>query len=300
MIIVLVSGGSGSGKTTLVQMILTAINNIKIKTPNNGNSLKIVQKLNMDDYYKTRPLDQEPKKYRQTTNFDTPQMLKIALLEQHLIELSQNKSIIKPLFDFVSNLQIASELIDPSEIIVLEGLFVRHINLPKDIPTYTIHVQTSSYTELVHRRAKRDIINRDLSKTATLDKEKNHVGPGFFKYTAKRVSGADLYVENNSWSDLETAANTITQALLMRLKAPAPDCSNAVLPSVPLQECIAKSHLSTLNIVNRKGMTSPQSYFNKFFSGVMGETRGAFEYPNQMAADDAHESSDRSVTAGRT
>lgn len=116
MFFVIIGGASGSGKTGLSHQLLTKLKEIGVD----------VQILNMDDYYHEIPDGANSEEFRENTNFDTPAMLYLDLLQEHIAELNKGKSIRKPLFDFKSNRRIGEETIHPSDVIVMEGIFAQY------------------------------------------------------------------------------------------------------------------------------------------------------------------------------
>lgn len=51
--------------------------------------------------------------------------------------------------------------------------------------------------DLVQRRVKRDVEERNRTSEVVIQQEKKYVGPGFFQFTASSTAGSDLYVVNS-------------------------------------------------------------------------------------------------------
>jgi uridine kinase len=244
MIFIFIGGASASGKTGLSEHILTKLGKEK------------AQILSMDDYYKEITKEAMEKigikKYRLNTNFDTPDMLDLALFQKHVLELFSGKSIMKQLFDFETNLyKEEQEEIIPSEVIIVEGIFAQYFYKhfwPPKLPALTVNIATDSYRDIVNRRLKRDI-DRGRSEEQSLSLEKKYVGPGFLKYTANSASGSDIYINNkhketkeDQDSVLKEAAAEIIAELKVLQEKIALDSFEAKRPSPNIQDRVIKSY----------------------------------------------------------
>ncbi|MCW8409092.1 uridine kinase [Legionella sp. PATHC035] len=269
MIFVIIGGASGSGKTGLSSHLLN-------KLKETGTSAQI---LNMDDYYKECPKDVNLEDYRKNTNFDTPDMLHLDLLITHIGELHQGKSITKPIFDFKTNSRIDEEQVDPSDVIILEGIFAQYFYKKywsADVPVVTANVATDNYSDIIERRINRDMNERGRIRCDSIKQERKYVGPGFLRFTASSSMGADVYVTNEH-SDgidgqnfiLDTAADEIVAVISQKIE----EINGAETPtkkSAPnAQELIAKSHLIAGTLFHARK-------FEGHFSGVFGDFKGKF------------------------
>ncbi len=146
-ILIGIAGGSASGKTTIAQMLYEAFE----KT----NSVTIIRE---DDYYK----DQSHMEFeeRVKTNYDHPLAFDHDLMEKQLRDLMDNKTIEKPKYDFtVHNRSKETEIIEPREVILIEGLFVLEEKSIRDLLDIKIYVDTPYDVRFI-RRMKRDIVER--------------------------------------------------------------------------------------------------------------------------------------------
>mgnify|MGYP003378594564 FL=1 len=111
-VIIGISGGSASGKSSLSRKIYQAFE----KT----NSITIIKE---DDYYKDqRDVDFEERK---KVNYDHPLAFDYDLLYQQLNKLIEGEMIEKPVYDYANNTRSdVVEIIKPSDVIIIEGLFV--------------------------------------------------------------------------------------------------------------------------------------------------------------------------------
>lgn len=277
MIFVIIGGASGSGKTGLSVHLLN-----KLKKAGTG-----AQILNMDDYYRECPPETNLEEYRKNTNFDTPDMLHLDLLKEHIAELHQGKSVIKPIFDFKTNRRVDEEMVHPSDVIIMEGIFAQYFYKkywPSDLTVVTSNITTVSYPDVIERRINRDMAQRGRIRSDSVEQERKHVGPGFLKYTASSSIGADVYVINEhsdkidgQYLILDAAADEIIAAVIIKLEKEKQDGKKEIennnnsskCSSPNAQELVAKSHLMAGTLFHPRK-------FQGHFSGVFGDFKGEF------------------------
>ena len=146
-ILIGIAGGSASGKTSIAKMLYNEFE----KT----NSVTIIRE---DDYYK----DQTNMAFedRVKTNYDHPFAFDHDLMEVQLKDLISGKTIEKPTYDFtVHNRSEVKEVVDPREVIIVEGLFVLEEKCIRDLLDIKIYVDTPYDVRFI-RRMTRDIKER--------------------------------------------------------------------------------------------------------------------------------------------
>ncbi len=146
-IIIGIAGGSASGKTSVAS---------KIKESFEESKSVII--LRQDDYYRVQ--DHMSMDVRVQTNYDHPLAIETELLIDHLVKLNEGKAIEKPVYDFVNHTRGKEvEIIEPCDVIILEGLFVlENIELRK-LLDIKIFVDTDADIRFI-RRLKRDVEER--------------------------------------------------------------------------------------------------------------------------------------------
>lgn len=267
MIFVFIGGQSASGKTGVSLHLLKKLLDLGVNA----------QTLNMDDYYHERPDNIAPELFRKITNFDTPKMLDLELLTQHVNDLNQGKSITKPLFAFTTNRRQGRETISPSEVIIIEGIFAQYFYkkyLSTKLPAVIVNVATDRYLDIVDRRIKRDMAHRGRRKEDVIKQEHQYVGPGFLKYTASNATGADVYISNghkDTESEQNLALDNAADEIIAEIKRKQMEIHTGnVQPrrSTPkAQDLVAKSH--------QKAKTATYSHkFNSYFNSVFGDFSG--------------------------
>ncbi|MBE6115633.1 MAG: uridine kinase [Erysipelotrichaceae bacterium] len=149
-VIIGVAGGSASGKTSVARLLR-----------NSFSDSKTVTIIRMDDYYK----DQSHMIFadRLKTNYDHPNAFDTDLLVKHIDELVAGHSIEKPTYDFVNHTRSQiTERVDPSDVLVLEGLFVLEEPEIYDRLDMRLFIDTDADIRFI-RRLKRDV--RDRGRT---------------------------------------------------------------------------------------------------------------------------------------
>lgn len=142
-IVIGIAGGSASGKTSISQQLKDRYENTQ--------SVVIIR--HKDQSEKTM-------EERVKTNYDHPFAFDNALLVKQLKELTMGKAIEKPTYDFVQHTRSHSiEHIEPSDVIVIEGLFVLENEDLRNLCDIKIFVDTDADIRFI-RRLLRDVKQR--------------------------------------------------------------------------------------------------------------------------------------------
>lgn len=146
-ILIGIAGGSASGKTSISAQLKEHYEDT--------NSVVIIRQ---DDYYK----DQSGKtmEERVKTNYDHPFAFDNELLVAQLNMLLNRHSICKPTYDFVHHTRSEIiEMIEPSDVVVIEGLFVLENEELRNLCDIKIFVDTDADIRFI-RRLLRDVNER--------------------------------------------------------------------------------------------------------------------------------------------
>ena len=142
-----IAGGSASGKSSISRRLKERYENT--------NSVVIIRQ---DDYYK----DQKNKtmEERVKTNYDHPFAFDNDLFVAQLKQLMAGVAIEKPVYDFVVHTRSEeTEHIEPSDVIVIEGLFILEDEQLRDLCDIRIFVDTDDDIRFI-RRLIRDVKKR--------------------------------------------------------------------------------------------------------------------------------------------
>ena len=134
-----ITGESASGKTVFVDNTIEAV----VRDKKEG----IYTVIRQDDYYKDTSKElQEAGSYdalfKTGFSFDTPEVINLALMREHLLGLKKGETIVSPKYDFVtcvSNPQ--GDIKKPAKVILTEGLYVLNEEV-RDIMDVKVYVYT--------------------------------------------------------------------------------------------------------------------------------------------------------------
>ncbi len=179
-IIIGVAGGSGSGKTTVAKEVYRQFPEQSI--------LMIEQ----DAYYKDQA--HLPMEERLKTNYDHPLAFDNDLLIRHLQELSEGKSVEKPVYDYPNHTR-AEEIIpvEPRDVIILEGIMILEDDRLRDMMDIKLFVDTDSDMRII-RRLLRDINERGRTIDSVIDQYTSVVRPMHLQFIEPTKRYADIIV----------------------------------------------------------------------------------------------------------
>ncbi len=187
-IIIAVAGGSSSGKTTVVNKIIANFSNERVEV------------IRHDDYYK----DQSDKtlEERRVVNYDHPLSLDNDLFFEQILDLINNRPIEKPTYDFVElNRTKITETVQPSEIIILEGILVLEDERIRNLSDIKIFVEADDDVRLI-RRIKRDTTERGRTLDNVLTQYLNTVKPMHHAFVKPTKRYADIIIPNDYSHDV--------------------------------------------------------------------------------------------------
>ena len=145
-IVIGIAGGTCSGKSSIAKILVEDLDN------------KTITIIKEDDYYKDQ--SHLPMEERVKTNYDHPLAFDFDLMKQHLHDLIDRKTIEKPTYDYtVHNRSTVTEIIHPSDIIIIEGLFALYNEEIRSLEDIKIFVDTAADERFI-RRLQRDVIER--------------------------------------------------------------------------------------------------------------------------------------------
>ena len=198
-ILICIAGGSASGKTTLVNEIAEAFENQDIVI------------LKHDDYYRDQShLSLEERK---NTNYDHPSSLENEILIKHLKDLLNNKSINKPIYDFVIQTRSDKyEKVNPAKVIILDGILVLEDSRIRDLADIKVFVECDEDIRLI-RRIRRDMIERGRSFDGIIKQYLTTVKPMYHSFVSPSKRYADILIPN------DFSHNVATDLLIEKIKS---------------------------------------------------------------------------------
>ena len=195
ILVIGIAGGSGSGKTTLMNNIVSRFS-------------EDITVLSHDSYYKRH--DDMTYEERCQLNYDEPAALETELMVKHLDLLRQGQAIDCPVYDFtVHNRSDEVTRIEPSRVIIVEGILIFENEALRDLMDIRIFVDTDADIRLC-RRVKRDVNKRGRSLESVLQQYQQTVKPMYEKYVEPSKKYAHILVP-------EGGKNTIAQEFIISL-----------------------------------------------------------------------------------
>lgn len=182
-----ICGGSGSGKTTLLRRLSEEFKHLNPSI------------FTMDNYY--HPIEKQMLDDQGQYNFDLPTALDEERLSADLRKLGSGESISVKEYHFNAppnkNVLIT---IEPSELIIVEGLFLFHYAEVREMLDFSIFIEVD-HTVQLDRRIYRDQESRGYTRDAILYQWENHVMPCYEKYLLPYKESADFIFRNDSRAD---------------------------------------------------------------------------------------------------
>lgn len=176
-----IAGGTASGKTTIAQRMYE-------ETLKNGSATLI----KLDDYYFNR--DNIVYSEKGNANYDHPDSYDSNLILEHLKELKKGNSIEKPIYDFVTHSRLnVTEHIDPSQIIIVEGIMAFAIAKLRKLYDIKIFVDTEDDIRFI-RRLKRDMSERGRTLDSVVEQYLDTVRPMHIAFVEPSKKFADIIV----------------------------------------------------------------------------------------------------------
>ncbi|XP_022852914.1 uridine kinase-like protein 5, partial [Olea europaea var. sylvestris] len=150
-----VAGGTASGKTTVCNMIISQLHDQRVIL------------VNQDSFYHLLT-DKQLQKVHEY-NFDHPDAFDTELLLSCMETLSNGRAVSIPNYDFKRHQKIDHfRMVNPADVIILEGILVLHDSRVRDLMNMKIFVDTDSDVRLA-RRIQRDTVERGRNIEYVLD-----------------------------------------------------------------------------------------------------------------------------------
>lgn len=179
ILVIGIAGGTGSGKTTLMKNLIEKL----------GSEVTV---LSHDNYYRAH--DDIPYEERCKLNYDEPASLETDLMVRHLDKLRRGEAIDCPVYDFsVHNRSAETIRVEPSSVIIVEGIMIFENKALRDLMDIKIFVDTDADVRLC-RRIKRDVRKRGRTLESVLEQYQSTVKPMHDQYVEPSKKFADLIV----------------------------------------------------------------------------------------------------------
>ena len=185
--IIAISGGTGSGKSYLAKSLASTY------------PKKEILIIEQDSYYKD--IFNLDYKDRCKQNFDHPNAIDSALIENHLKILISGKPIYSPKYNFYKHLREKEEKkISPRPIIIIEGILILYYIRLHKFYTLKVFVETPEHIR-INRRIERDIHFRGRTKESIEKQYYSTVKPMHEKFVQPSKSYSDIVIEGTALID---------------------------------------------------------------------------------------------------
>jgi len=223
-----ITGGSASGKTTIAKEISKMLPNSLI--------------FSMDCFYSDLPIGQDPKHY----NFDHPNALDFEKCQHALTDLMHWNPTSIPIYDFSLNKAVGTEIIQPSSIIIIEGIFALYINAIREMMDMKIYVHADDDVRLA-RRLQRDIVERGRTIEGGLSQYNRFVKPCQQLFITPMMKYSDIIIPNDK--DNHIAIDIIFQSIKSKMISMMDAQIEGNLPnnSLVLSKSVGSSDQKVLN-----------------------------------------------------
>ncbi|KAL1564248.1 Uridine kinase-like protein 5 [Salvia divinorum] len=196
-----VAGGTASGKTTVCDMIIAQLHDQRVVL------------VNQDAFY--RSLSNEQLKKVGEYNFDHPDAFDTEVLLSCMEKLKRGSVATIPNYDFKTHKSIEpGRVVNPADVIILEGILVLHDSRVRDLMNMKIFVDTDSDVRL-GRRLQRDTVERGRNVENVLDQYAKFVKPSFDEFILPSMKYADVIIPRGA--DNEVAIDLIVQHIRTKL-----------------------------------------------------------------------------------
>ncbi|XAR51929.1 Uracil phosphoribosyltransferase [Bertholletia excelsa] len=196
-----VAGGTASGKTTVCDKIILQLRDQRVVL------------VNQDSFYYS--LNDEQLEKVHEYNFDHPDAFDTELLLSCMEKLKHGQAVSIPNYDFKSHkYKEPGRQVNPSDVIILEGILVLHDSRVRDLMNMKIFVDTDSDLRLA-RRIQRDTVERGRNINNVLDQYTKFVKPSFDEFILPSMKYADVIIPRGA--DNDVAIDLIVQHIHTKL-----------------------------------------------------------------------------------
>ena len=185
--IILVGGGTASGKTYVINEVVKLIGE------------ENVAHLSIDDYYKD--LTSLTTEERIKVNYDHPKAFDWPLIKKQLIDLKNDKTILKPIYDFtIHNRSEKTVELQPKKIVIVEGIMALVNKDIRSIGDLKIFINASRERRLL-RRMDRDQKERGRSVDSIINQYFATVQPMYEEIIEPSSYYADKLINNDGYDN---------------------------------------------------------------------------------------------------
>ncbi|XP_076887948.1 uridine kinase-like protein 4 [Bidens hawaiensis] len=195
-----VAGGAASGKTTVCDMIIEQLHDQRVVL------------VNQDSFYYSLTPEELTRVHEY--NFDHPDAFDNDKLLLAVEMLKHGKSVDIPKYDFRTYKNSISRKVNPSDVIILEGILIFHDPRVRELMNMKIFVDTDADVRLA-RRIRRDTGEKERDIGMVLDQYSKFVKPAFDDFILPTKKYADIIIPRGG--DNHVAIDLIVQHIRTKL-----------------------------------------------------------------------------------
>ncbi|BAT88453.1 hypothetical protein LR48_Vigan569s001000 [Vigna angularis] len=195
-----VAGGAASGKTAVCDMIIQQLHDQRVVL------------VNQDSFYHS--LSEEELTRVQDFNFDHPDAFDTEQLLCVMDKLKHGEAVDIPKYDFKTYKSDVLRRVNPSDVIILEGILAFHDPRVRELMNMKIFVDTDADVRLA-RRIRRDTNEKSRDIGAVLDQYSKFVKPAFDDFILPTKKYADIIIPRGG--DNHVAIDLIVQHIRTKL-----------------------------------------------------------------------------------
>ncbi|XP_014519077.1 uridine kinase-like protein 3 [Vigna radiata var. radiata] len=195
-----VAGGAASGKTAVCDMIIQQLHDQRVVL------------VNQDSFYHS--LSEEELTRVQDYNFDHPDAFDTEQLLRVMDKLKHGEAVDIPKYDFKTYKSDVLRRVNPSDVIIIEGILVFHDPRVRELMNMKIFVDTDADVRLA-RRIRRDTNEKGRDIGAVLDQYSKFVKPAFDDFILPTKKYADIIIPRGG--DNHVAIDLIVQHIRTKL-----------------------------------------------------------------------------------
>ena len=198
-----IAGGTGAGKTTIAEQVTDAVGEKVTRFP-------------LDAYY--RDLSHLDVEERAEVNYDHPSAFEWELVREHLGRLLAGQPVEMPRYDFsVHNRAEETRRVEPTEVVVVEGIFALHDDDVVEMLDLRLYVETDADVRIL-RRIRRDVLERDRDLEGVIDQYLRTVKPMHEQFVEPTRKRADLIIPEGANS---VAVNLLEEKVQAEIRGDA-------------------------------------------------------------------------------
>lgn len=204
------TGGSGSGKSTVAEALVEHCKKTGVVI------------FHEDGYYWPMshygPADSEEQRKAiiSRVNYDDPISKETHLMARQLADLKAGRTIEQPIYDYDHHDRSSKTLtIEPTSIIILEGIHALSVPELKPLIDLSIYVDTPDDLRLA-RRLRRDVVERGRSVESVLAQYLGTVRAAHYRHTFPAMFEADLVIADEglpAYGQVRAGADAIARML---------------------------------------------------------------------------------------